>query len=219
MVKFSTRLRELRKRHGLSQNALAEIIGTSKSSINMYERGDREPGFETLEAFADFFNVNMDYLLGRSSNDGKIHLTQASNASFITTDVVEIRFLGEVAAGYGTIANEEYEYLKVPTDWLRGRPASDYFAMRVKGSSMYPEYRDGDEVLCLSCSTMERSGQTGVIVYGDGEATLKKLEYVYGEDWLKLVPVNPEYETKIIKGEELEHCRVIGRAIKLIRDC
>ena len=33
-----------------------------------YERDEREPGFETLEAIADFFNVNMDYLLGREPN-------------------------------------------------------------------------------------------------------------------------------------------------------
>lgn len=45
-------------------------IGVSKSSVNMYERDEREPGFETLEAIADFFNVNMDYLLGRESRLG-----------------------------------------------------------------------------------------------------------------------------------------------------
>ena len=67
MAKFSDRLRSLRKNRGLSQQKLADSIGTvSKSSINMYERGDREPGLETMEAFADFFNVDLDFLYGKS---------------------------------------------------------------------------------------------------------------------------------------------------------
>lgn len=66
MSDFKTRLKELRASIGLSQSALADAIQTSKSSINMYERGEREPGIATLEAIADFFNVDMDYLLGKS---------------------------------------------------------------------------------------------------------------------------------------------------------
>lgn len=211
------KIKLLRKDAGLTQTELGEKLGVQKNAVSKWECGrvDDIPSSK-IKAMAKLFGVRPSYLIDEDSDC--IPNTSVQTVDNVI-DVTEIRFLGEVAAGYGLLANEEYEYLKVPTDWLRGRPASDYFAMRVKGSSMYPEYRDGDEVLCLSCSTMERSGQTGVIVYGDGEATLKKLEYVYGEDWLKLVPVNPEYETKIIRGEELEHCRVIGRAIKLIRDC
>jgi len=67
MGTFGQRLRELRNLRGISQNELSKHIGVSKSSVNMYERGEREPGFETLEAIADFFNVNMDYLLGRET--------------------------------------------------------------------------------------------------------------------------------------------------------
>lgn len=66
MSDFKSRLKELRASVGLSQSALADAIKTSKSSINMYERGEREPGIATLEAIADFFNVDMDYLLGKS---------------------------------------------------------------------------------------------------------------------------------------------------------
>ena len=66
MPNFNMRLKELRKSKSLSQQKLADMIGTSKSSINMYERGEREPGLDTIEAFADFFNVDLDYLLGKS---------------------------------------------------------------------------------------------------------------------------------------------------------
>lgn len=68
MATFGQRLKNLRNSRGISQNELSKHIGVSKSSVNMYERDEREPGFETLEAIADFFNVNMDYLLGRGPN-------------------------------------------------------------------------------------------------------------------------------------------------------
>lgn len=66
MSKFSERFKELRSSRKLSQQELADRLGTSKSSINMYERGEREPGLEMLENIADFFNVDMDYLIGKT---------------------------------------------------------------------------------------------------------------------------------------------------------
>ena len=67
MAKFADRLRTLRTTKQLSQQDLATQLGcVSKSSINMYERGEREPGLDTLEAIADYFNVDLDYLIGKS---------------------------------------------------------------------------------------------------------------------------------------------------------
>lgn len=64
---FARRLRELRTQRELSQAELARKLGVSKSRISMYELGSREPDFETLELIADFFNVDMDYLLGKEN--------------------------------------------------------------------------------------------------------------------------------------------------------
>ena len=66
---FSKTLRVLRTNVALSQQALADIIGISKSSINMYERGEREPGFKNLYKIAVYFNVDMNYLLGTFENN------------------------------------------------------------------------------------------------------------------------------------------------------
>lgn len=64
-MKFAERLREAREKRGLSQARLADEIGCSKSAISMYENGTRTPDFETMEAIADLFNLDIDYLLGR----------------------------------------------------------------------------------------------------------------------------------------------------------
>ena len=62
---FAERLRHLRVMHGLSQLELAKKMGLSKSRISMYELGAREPSLEMLEIIGDYFNVDIDYLLGR----------------------------------------------------------------------------------------------------------------------------------------------------------
>lgn len=63
MSHFSQTLRQLRKDAGLTQEQLAKEVGVSKSSINMYERGEREPSYKTLEKISKFFNLSIDYLL------------------------------------------------------------------------------------------------------------------------------------------------------------
>ncbi len=64
-MEFKDRLRELRKKRGMSQVALAERLGLSKSTIGAYETGDITPSVEALNTIADFFNVDIDYLLGK----------------------------------------------------------------------------------------------------------------------------------------------------------
>lgn len=59
------RLKELRKEKDITQEELAKQIQVSPSTIGMYETGRREPDFETLQKFADYFRVSTDYILGR----------------------------------------------------------------------------------------------------------------------------------------------------------
>ena len=66
MSTFGRILRALRNESNLTQVQLANKLGLAFSTISMYERGEREPDFETLETIADFFNVTMDYLHGKS---------------------------------------------------------------------------------------------------------------------------------------------------------
>lgn len=67
MPQYSDMLVYLRKRAGLSQQELAARLKMTRSAISMYETGKREPDLETFEAFADFYNVDMNTLTGRSS--------------------------------------------------------------------------------------------------------------------------------------------------------
>lgn len=67
MGDFSNIFRKIREQSGLTQQQLADKLGISRSAVGMYEKGEREPNFETLELIADTFNVDMNYLLGKKS--------------------------------------------------------------------------------------------------------------------------------------------------------
>ncbi len=66
MGNFQNIFKRLRLSAKLTQVEMAGKLGISRSTIGMYETGAREPDFETLEKIADFFNVDTDYLLGRT---------------------------------------------------------------------------------------------------------------------------------------------------------
>ncbi len=68
------RLAELRKEKGLTQRQLAEAFGVSAGNICDYEKGRIEPNINKLVDFADYFEVTLDYLVGRSSDAGEIKI-------------------------------------------------------------------------------------------------------------------------------------------------
>jgi len=63
---FGTRLRELRENNNLSQLEMANSISCSRKSLSNYELGMREPDFDMLIRICDFFNITIDFLLGRT---------------------------------------------------------------------------------------------------------------------------------------------------------
>ena len=68
MATFSERMKEQRRKHGLTQAEVGEIIGTRQDSISTYERGLNYPEVRNLIILADYFGVSTDYLLGRTDN-------------------------------------------------------------------------------------------------------------------------------------------------------
>lgn len=69
-VAFSARFTEQRNKKGVTQAQLAEMLDKKRSTISGYETEGKEPDFDTLCEFAEFFGVSTDYLLGLSNNIG-----------------------------------------------------------------------------------------------------------------------------------------------------
>lgn len=68
MIIFAERLKELRKSHKVTQTVLAESLQVSQRQISYYENAQDTPSLPSLIAIADYFNVSLDYLVGRSNN-------------------------------------------------------------------------------------------------------------------------------------------------------
>ncbi|MDU0330509.1 helix-turn-helix transcriptional regulator [Paenibacillus sp. 3LSP] len=106
MSNFGERLTSLRQKHKMSQEALAEKLKVSKSSIGMYERGQREPSHETLLLIADLFDVSLDYLMGRDKGTApKADFTRIAPTNTSKLPLLEQIFFD----GFLEASNEEKE--------------------------------------------------------------------------------------------------------------
>lgn len=214
-MNIGDRIRQLRDSAGLTQEDVGNRIGVTKATVNRYETGEIDIKRTIAIKLAEALNTTPQYIMGWEDVD-----TSKSKSPAITDDCVVFPVIGDIAAGYEMIAFEDWdgETVAIPGTYLKGRKKEEFFVLTVKGDSMYPLYHDGDRVLVLKQSTLNHSGQIGAVIYNDEMATLKKVEYVNGENWLKLIPINPEYKPRKIENEELEHCHVIGVPKLLIRE-
>lgn len=209
------RIKTLREKKGINMTQAAKALQIPYTTYVNYEKGEREPNTEMLIKIAGFYGVSVDYLIGRSDRERPQLLPPV-----ITDDVVAIPVIGEIAAGYGELAVEDWsgETVDIPRRFLKGHKSEEFFILNVHGDSMYPLYMEGDKVLILRQTALARSGEIGAVLYDSEMATLKKVEYVTGEDWMKLIPINPNYPPKTITGADLESCRIIGVPKLLIRE-
>lgn len=68
-MEFKDRLRELRKEKGVFQQEIAALVGTSKMAVSHWEKGHSEPSIAQLIILSDFFNVSVDFLIGKKDYD------------------------------------------------------------------------------------------------------------------------------------------------------
>lgn len=68
MFNFGEHLKALRQSKRITQKQLAEFTGTSERGIQNYELNQRKPTYDILVSLADYFDVSLDYLVGRSDD-------------------------------------------------------------------------------------------------------------------------------------------------------
>ena len=207
---FAKNLNSIMEECDRTPSDIVNLLGVSKSTVSSWRNGEKMPRMDKIEALANYFGCLKSDLIEQKS----------LRAPEVTEDTVIFPVIGEIAAGYDYPAYEDWsgDTVEIPKSYLHGRSRDDFFVLSIKGDSMYPQYMDGDKVLILKQSTMNRSGEIGAIIYDGDMATLKKIEYVDGEDWVKLIPSNPEYTPKTIRNEDLEQCHVLGIPRLLVRE-
>ena len=199
------KLKELRQQFGLTQNKLAEKLNISRSTIAMYETNASEPDFATVEKIAEIFNVSIDYLIGRD-----VTIQEKK------TDTIKIPVYGEIPAGIPTemIDNSFIEdYEEINEELLKG--GNTYFGLKVKGDSMYPEFRNGDTLILKKQDSCE-NGDFCAVSINHTESTFKKV--LIKENGITLQPLNPTFEPMFFTNNEIENLPItILGVIKEVR--
>lgn len=204
-MNFRTRLKQLRMEKQLNQTDLGSALNLATSTISMYENGKREPDFETLETIADYFNVDIDYLLGKTDKITRIEFDDYSDVkNLIHPSAYRIPIVGKICAGDGCFVIEE----------KMGYFAIDHtikadFALIVKGDSMIDiDINDGDIVLIKKVYNYYDGKIYAIRLIDENEATIKKC--YFEEDKVIMQPCNPEFKPMIADGKNVS---VVGECV------
>jgi len=191
---ISREIKRLRERAGLSQRALGECLGVGQSTVAMWESGKNNPEYETLLRMAETFGVGVAELAGDENSGFRIPVlgrVQAGIPRIAVEDVI----------GYEEISPELYD-------------SGEFFALRIRGSSMEPRLLEGDTVIVRRQNSVE-NGDIAIVLVGDEEATCKKF-YRYS-DGISLVSINPQFAPMVFSTDELKRTKIeiLGKVCEL----
>ena len=199
------RIKELREKAGKQQKELAIDLGVSQPTVSDWESGRKIPSAKSTSKIADYFQVPIDYLLGREPALEGAPAPSRPGSKWIPV-------LGRVAAGTPIEAVEDildYEEIDAKT-----AASGEYFALQIKGQSMEPKISDGDVVIVRQQSVCN-SGDIAVVLVNGDEATVKRIKK--RPEGIMLIPSNPAYEPMFYSNEDIEKLpvKIIGKVIEL----
>lgn len=198
------RILALRKAKRLSQQKLAALIHVHQTAISQWETGRTRPDMYAAQALADYFKVSIDCLLGRTPDEPS------------GGEALHIPVLGVIPAGIPVEAVEDIlDYEEIPSEWAAG--GKEYFALRIRGNSMFPKYLENDTVIFQKAESCDSGAECAVFV-GDNDATFKKVIRQGGG--VVLQPLNTaDFDPEFYSKHEVGHLpiRILGVAKEIRR--
>ena len=198
------RLKTLREQKGLGQKEVAYHLKVSQPTISDWEKGRKTPSAKSTAKLADYFQVTVDYLLGRSDDP--------NNAPVFSQKTIKIPVLGKVQAGIPIEAVEEIiDYEEIPCGWTAG--GAEFFALQIRGNSMEPQIKEGDVVIVRRQEDVD-SGNIAVVLVKGETATVKKIKKQ--PNGILLVSFNLNYEPMFFSNQQIEELpvKILGRVIE-----
>lgn len=193
------RLKEARKKKGLTQIEVAQMIGISQSGFSAWESGKTRIDAQSLSKLASLYGVSTSYLLGEEDSP--------------TPKAFRIPVLGDVAAGIPIEAVENIIDWEEISDDLAA--TGEFFALQVKGSSMEPRIKEGDVVI-VRRQEDANTGDTAVVIVNGDSATVKRIKKEPdGSLWL--LPNNPAYDPRHFSPAEIieKPVSILGKVVEL----
>lgn len=186
------KIKELREKIGLPQKTFAADLGVTQPTVSDWESGRKVPSAKSTAKIADYFGVSVDYILGREEPN--------VSGAVLSRAIVTINVYGTIPAGIPVEAIEDIiSTEQIPAEWIAG--GREYFALQVKGDSMWPVYLDGDIVIVRKQSTC-RTGDDCVVYVNGYDATLKRVK-LHEDGGLEIVPLNVNYPPRTFTREEV----------------
>ena len=217
-------IKKYRDEHQMSLQDFANLIGTSRSYIHMLEKNVNpstkkpiSPSIETLKSLANAMNMDLDILLKQLNSEQDIYIDEKEyKKQFTSHQSSAIVFVyGTIPAGIPVECIENViDTEEISADMLKGN--KEYFGLKVKGNSMYPEYLDGDTLILEKVDDCE-SGQDCVVMVNGNDGTFKRV--FKNETGIILQPLNSEFQPLIYTNEQIKSLpvKVIGRVVELRR--
>lgn len=195
------RLKEIREARGLNMREAARLLKMPYTTYVNYEKGAREPNSETLIQLANFYETTIDYMLCKT--DVNDYEEQFNILPF--PDMKSVPLIGTIACGEPILAAENIECEVDMPEHVKAD-----FALRCKGDSMInARIYDGDIVYIRQQPTVD-DGQIAAVLIDD-EATLKRVHFY--PDHVVLEPENPQYLPLSFWESDMEHVRILGKAV------
>lgn len=204
------RIKELRNRMGMSQVEFADKINVSKQTLYKYENDiiTNIPS-DKIEAIAKLLKVSPAYLMGWESETNN-PVRNFDNIFPIQTKSFPL--LGEIACGEPIFADEDKEsYVATGTDIKAD------FCLKCKGKSMINARIYEGDIVFIRKQAMVENGEIAAVLI-ENEATLKRVFYYPDKAKLILQAENPSFEPLVYIGEEINHIRILGKAIAFQSD-
>jgi len=198
------RLKEMREARGLNMREAARLLKMPYTTYVNYEKGAREPNSETLIQLADFYDTTIDYMLGKTDDPNSVTVSPSDNILPFPS-MQSVPLIGTIACGEPILAAENIECEVDMPEHVKAD-----FALRCKGDSMInARIYDGDIVYIRQQPTVDDGQIAAVLV--DDEATLKRVHFY--PDHVVLEPENPQYRPLSFWESDMEHVRILGKAV------
>jgi repressor LexA len=200
MSDISRILKTKRKEMGLTLAQIADRMGVSEATVQRWESGNiKSLRYERIEPLSKILQVSPSVLMGWESTPGIQSMPE----------FVKVPRLGSIACGTPILAEQNIEcYDNVP------EYVSCDFTLTCKGDSMInARIYDGD-IVCIRQQSTVDNGEIAAVMVGDEEATLKRV-YLY-DDHIMLSPENPMYKPIVLWQDEMNECRIVGKATHFI---
>lgn len=212
---FANRLNKAMKIRNIKAVELSEKANIPKSAISQYLSGLYEAKQKSIFKLASVLNVSEGWLMGLDVPMERNFDTNIQGMEKKTEGSTVVLVYGTIPAGTPIECIEDIiDTEEIPADMLKG--GKQYFGLRIKGNSMYPEYLDGDTLILEKIEDCE-SGQDCVVMVNGNDGTFKRV--FKNENGIILQPLNPEYQPMIYTNEQIEQLpiRIIGKAVELRR--